>query len=63
MGFKVALPYLPGMMFGMNAVQWDGIDGMKDQEEIGSTRLGGNLSDNLYTEAMSIRTDYKDGCY
>ena len=22
MGFKVALPYLPGMMFGMNAVQW-----------------------------------------
>ena len=22
------LPYLPGMMFGMNAVQWDGIDGL-----------------------------------
>jgi hypothetical protein len=32
MGFKVALPYLPGMMFGMNAVQWDGIDGMKDKK-------------------------------
>ena len=32
MGFKVALPYLPGMMFGMNAVQWKGIDGMKDQK-------------------------------
>ena len=46
MGFKVALPYLPGMMFGMNAVQWNGIDGMKDKK----TRkysLGGNLSDNV----------------
>ena len=33
MGFKVALPYLPGMMFGMNAVQWKGIDGLKDQKD------------------------------
>jgi adhesin/invasin len=57
MGFKVALPYLPGMMFGMNAVQWDGIDGMKDQKDRKYT-LGGNLSDNL--RLNYIRTDYKD---
>jgi hypothetical protein len=57
MGFKVALPYLPGMMFGMNAVQWDGIDGMKDQKDRKYT-LGGNLSDNL--SLNYIRTDYKD---
>jgi len=57
MGFKVALPYLPGMMFGMNAVQWDGIDGMKDQKDRKYT-LGGNLSDNLTLNY--IRTDYKD---
>jgi len=57
MGFKVALPYLPGMMFGMNAVQWDGIDGLKDQK-MRKYSLGGNLSDNL---SMSyVRTDYKD---
>ena len=46
MGFKVALPYLPGMMFGMNAVQWDGIDGMKDKKSRKYT-LGGYLSDNV----------------
>ena len=46
MGFKVALPYLPGMMFGMNAVQWKGIDSMKDKKSRKYT-LGGNLSDNL----------------
>ena len=57
MGFRVALPYLPGMMFGMNAVQWDGIDGMKDQKDRKYT-LGGNLSDNLTLNY--IRTDYKD---
>jgi len=57
MGFKVALPYLPGMMFGMNAVQWDGIDGMKDQKDRKYT-LGGNLSDSLTLNY--IRTDYKD---
>ena len=57
MGFKVALPYLPGMMFGLNAVQWDGIDGMKDQKDRKYT-LGGNLSDNLTLNY--IRTDYKD---
>ena len=57
MGFKVALPYLPGMMFGMNAVQWKGIDGMKDQKDRKYT-LGGNLSDNLTLNY--IRTDYKD---
>ena len=57
MGFKVALPYLPGMMFGMNAVQWKGIDGLKDQK-MRKYSLGGNLSDNL---SMSyVRTDYKD---
>ena len=57
MGFKVALPYLPGMMFGMNAVQWKGIDDMKDQKSRNYS-LGGNLSDNL---SMSyVRTDYKD---
>tara|TARA_B110000285_G_scaffold80980_1_gene93478 strand:+ start:69 stop:941 length:873 start_codon:yes stop_codon:yes gene_type:complete len=57
MGFRVALPYLPGMMFGMNAVQWDGVDGMKDQKDRKYT-LGGNLSDNLTLNY--IRTDYKD---
>ena len=57
MGFKVALPYLPGMMFGMNAVQWKGIDGLKDQKMRKYT-LGGNLSDNL--SLSYIRTDYKD---
>ena len=46
MGFKVALPYLPGMMFGMNAVQWKGIDGMKDNKSRKYT-LGGYLSDNV----------------
>ena len=57
MGFKVALPYLPGMMFGMNAVQWKGIDGLKDQK-MRKYSLGGNLSDNL---SMSyVRTDYKE---
>ena len=57
MGFKVALPYLPGMKFGMNAVQWKGIDGMKDQKSR-KYSLGGNLSDNLTFEF--VRTDYKD---
>jgi len=57
MGFKVALPYLPGMMFGMNAVQWKGIDGLKDQKMRKYT-LGGNLSDNL--SLSYVRTDYKD---
>jgi len=57
MGFKIALPYLPGMMFGMNAVQWDGIDGLKDQK-MRKYSLGGNLSDNF---SMSyVRTDYKE---
>ena len=46
MGFKVALPYLPGMMFGMNAVQSKGIGGMKDKKSRKYT-LGGNLSDNV----------------
>ena len=57
MGFKVALPYFPGMMFGMNAVQWKGIDGMKDQKSRRYS-LGGNLSDNLTLNF--VRTDYKD---
>ncbi|WP_416652208.1 inverse autotransporter beta domain-containing protein [Candidatus Pseudothioglobus sp. Uisw_086] len=57
MGFKVALPYLPGMMFGMNAVQWKGIDSMKDKKSRVYT-LGGNLSDNL--SLNYVRTDYKD---
>ena len=57
MGFKVALPYLPGMMFGMNAVQWDGIDGLKDKK-MRKYSLGGSLSDNL--SLNYIRTDYKD---
>jgi len=56
MGFKVALPYLPGMMFGMNAVQWKGINGMKDQKSRKYT-LGGNLSDNL--SISYERHDYK----
>ena len=57
MGFKVALPYLPGMMFGMNAVQWDGIDGLKDKK-MRKYSLGGSLSDNL--SLNYVRTDYKD---
>ena len=57
MGFRVALPYLPGMMFGMNAVQWDGIDGLKDQK-MRKYSLGGSLSDNL--SLNYVRTDYKD---
>ena len=57
MGFKVALPYLPGMMFGMNAVQWKGIDGLKDQK-MRKYSLGGSLSDNL--SLNYVRTDYKD---
>ena len=57
MGFKLALPYLPGMMFGMNAVQWKGIDGLKDQK-MRKYSLGGNLSDNL--SLSYVRTDYKD---
>ena len=57
MGFKVALPYLPGMKFGMNAFAWKGIDGMKDKKGSKYT-LGGNLSDNLTLNY--VRTDYKD---
>ena len=57
MGFKVALPYLPGMMFGMNAVQWKGIDGLKDQK-MRKYSLGGSLYDNL--SVSYVRTDYKD---
>ena len=57
MGFKVALPYLPGMKFGMNAFAWEGIDGMKDRKGRKYT-LGGSLSDNLTLNY--IRTDYKD---
>ncbi|WP_416695640.1 inverse autotransporter beta domain-containing protein [Candidatus Pseudothioglobus sp. Uisw_050_01] len=57
MGFRVALPYFPGMMFGMNAVQWDGIDGLKDQK-MRKYSLGGSLSDNL--SLNYVRTDYKD---
>ena len=57
MGFTVALPYMPGMKFGMNAFAWKGIDGMKDKKGRKYT-LGGNLSDNLSLEY--IRTDYKD---
>ena len=57
MGFKVALPYLPGMMFGMNAVQWKGIDGLKDQK-MRKYSLGGSLSDNV--SLNYVRTDYKD---
>jgi adhesin/invasin len=57
MGFNVALPYLPGLMFGMNAVQWDGVDNLKDQK-MRKYSLGGALSDNL--TLSYIRTDYKD---
>ena len=57
MGFTVALPYMPGMKFGMNAFAWKGIDGMKDKKGRKYT-LGGNLSDNL--SLRYIRTDYKD---
>jgi hypothetical protein len=56
MGFKVALPYLPGMKFGMNAFAWKGVDGMKDKKGRKYT-LGGNLSDNLSIEYL--RTDFK----
>ena len=57
MGFTVAIPYMPGMKFGMNAFAWKGIDGMKDKKGRKYT-LGGNLSDNLTLNY--IRTDYKD---
>ena len=57
MAFTVALPYMPGMKFGMNAVQWKGIDGLKDQK-MRKYSLGGNLSDNL--SLSYVRTDYKD---
>ena len=57
MGFTVALPYMPGMKFGMNAFAWKGVDGMKDKKGRKYT-LGGNLSDNLTLNY--IRTDYKD---
>ena len=57
MGFKLALPYLPGMKFGMNAFAWKGIDGMKDKKGRKYT-LGGSLSDNLTLNY--VRTDYKD---
>jgi len=56
MGFKVVLPYLPGIIFGMNAVQWKGIDSMKDVKSTKYT-LGGNLSDNL--SISYERRDYK----
>ena len=57
MSFKVALPYLPGMMLGMIAIEWKGIDGLKDQK-IRKYSLGGSLSDNL--SLSYVRTDYKD---
>jgi adhesin/invasin len=57
MGFKVAIPYLPGMMFGMNAFAWKGIDGIKDQKGR-KYSLGGSISDNL--SLNFVRTDYKD---
>ena len=57
MGFTAALPYMPGMKFGMNAFEWKGIDGMKDKKGRKYT-LGGNLSDNL--SLHYIRIDYKD---
>jgi len=47
---------LPGLMFGMNAVQWKGIDGMKDKKSRKYT-LGGNLSDNVSINFE--REDYK----
>ena len=56
MGFKVALPFLPGMKFGVNSFAWDGIDGMQDQKGRKYT-LGGNLSDNL--SLHYLRTDHK----
>ena len=56
MGFKVALPFLPGMKFGVNSFTWDGIDGMQDQKGRKYT-LGGNLSDNL--SLHYLRTDHK----
>ena len=57
MGFTVALPYMPGMKFGMNAFAWKGVDGMKDKKGRKYT-LGGNLSDNLTLNY--VRTDYKE---
>ena len=56
MGFKVALPFLPGMKFGVNSFTWDGVDGMQDQKGRKYT-LGGNLSDNL--SLHYLRTDHK----
>ena len=56
MGFKVALPFLPGMKFGVNSFAWDGIDGMQNQKGRKYT-LGGNLSDNL--SLHYLRTDHK----
>ena len=60
MGFRVALPYLPGMLFGMNAVQWKGIDGMKDKKSRKYT-LSGNLSDNV--SISYERHDYKSASF
>jgi hypothetical protein len=57
MGFTVALPYMPGLKFGMNAFAWKGVDGMKDKKGRKYT-LGGKLSDNL--SLSYIRTDYKE---
>ena len=56
MGFKVALPFLPGMKFGVNSYTWDGVDGLQDQKGRKYT-LGGNLSDNL--SLHYLRTDHK----
>ena len=56
MGFKVALPFLPGMKLGVNSFTWDGVDGMQDQKGRKYT-LGGNLSDNL--SLHYLRTDHK----
>ena len=57
MGFKVALPYFPGMMFGMNAVHWFAEDSMKAKKSR-KYSLGGSLSDNLALNY--VLTDYKD---
>ena len=58
MGFKVALPYLPGMMFGMNAVQWKGIDGMKDNEEqeVHASAATSLITSQLALSVMTIKT-------
>jgi len=56
MSLSVALPYMPGMKFGVNAFTWKGIDGMQDQKGRKYT-LGGNLSDNL--SLHYLRTDYE----